>query len=100
MLLIKKLYSFGATTEEMVHFWITYCRSALEQSAVLWSSSLSQENKDDLERTQKSFAKLVLKKKYQENDENAYENALINLNLQTLEPRRDVVSLNFAKKMH
>ena len=52
---------FGATREEMVHFWITYCRSALEQSAVLWSSSLSQENKDDLERTQKSFAKLVLK---------------------------------------
>ena len=61
MLLLKKILSFGATREEMVHVWIVYCRSLLEQSAVVWSSSLTQENKDDLGRTQKSFAKLVLK---------------------------------------
>ena len=80
----------------MVHLWILYCRSALEQSAVLWSNSLTQENKDDLERTQKSFAKLVLKDKYKDN-EYAYENALLILNLQTLEQRRNELSLNFAK---
>ena len=64
MLLLKKVLSFGATREEMVHLWIIYCRSYLEQCATVWSSSLSQENKEDLERTQKSFAKLVLKEEY------------------------------------
>ena len=68
MLLLKQTLSFGATREEMVHLWILYCRSVLEQSAVVWSSSLTQENKDDLERTQKSFAKLVLKDEYKDGD--------------------------------
>ena len=83
MLLLKKIQSFGATIEEMVHCWIIYCRSLLEKSAVVWSSSLSQQNKDDLERTQKAFAKLVLRNKYNETDENPYENAVLKLNLQT-----------------
>ena len=41
----------------MVHMW-----SVLEQSAVVWSSSLSDENKSDIERTQKVFTKLALKR--------------------------------------
>ena len=53
MLLIKKIQSFGASLEELVHLWIVYCRSVLEQSAVVWSSSISEQNKIDLERTQK-----------------------------------------------
>ena len=43
MLLLKKALSFGANREEMVHYWIIYCRSVLEQSAELWSSSITQE---------------------------------------------------------
>ena len=97
MPLLKKISNFGANIEEMVHLWIVYCRSKLEQSAVVWAGSLTQENKDDLERTQKSFAKLVLKKDYEDDHENAYENALLKLNLQTLEQRRKELSLNFAK---
>ena len=100
MLLLKKVQSFGATREEMVHLWIVYCRSTLKQSAEVWASSLTQENKDDLERTQKCFAKLTLKKEYKEENQNAYENALIQLNLQTLEQRRNELCLNFAKKLH
>ena len=97
MLLLKNVQSFGATREEMVHLWIIFCRSVLEQCAAVWSSSLTQENIDDLERTQKSFAKLVLKKDYHEENENSYENALIKLNLETLEQRRTDVCLTFAK---
>ena len=97
MLLLKKIQSFGATIEEMVHCWIIYCRSLLEKSAVVWSSSLSQQNKDDLERPQKAFAKLVPRNKYNETDENPYENAVLKLNLQTLEERRKELCLNFAK---
>ena len=97
MLLLKKIISFGATREEMVHIWIVYCRSLLEQSAVVWSSSLTQENIDDLERTQKSFAKLILKNEFRSDYEESYENALMKLNLQSLEQRREELCLNFAK---
>ena len=90
------MLSFGATREEMVHLWILYCRSTIEQSAVVWSSSLTEENKADLERTQKAFAKLVLKNEYTD-EENAYENALLLLNIQSLEQRRNELCLRFAK---
>ena len=92
MLLIKKIHSFGASTRDMVFLWTLYCRSILEQSAIVWSSSLTKQNKNDLERTQKSFAKLILKNKY-----TSYEEALEKLNLQSLEERREELSLKFAK---
>ena len=76
----------------MVHIWILFCRSILEQSCVVWGSSLTLENIEDLERTQKSFAKLVLKDKYKN-----YEDALKILNLDSLEARRKELTLKFAK---
>ena len=35
MLFLRKMHSFGASQSDMVHLWIVYCRSVLEQSAVL-----------------------------------------------------------------
>ena len=75
----------------MSHFWILFCRSVLEQSCVVWGSSLTQENIENLERTQKTFAKLVLKEKYKN-----YENALSILNLENLENRRKILTKRFA----
>ena len=72
--------------------WIIFCRSVLEQSCVVWSSSLTQDNKDDLERTQKTFTKLVLKEKYKN-----YEDSLRILNLDYLEIRRNDLHLKFAQ---
>ena len=91
MQLIRELKNFGASIEEMTHFWTLFCRSVLEQSCVVWGSSLTQENKDNLERTQKTFAKLVLKEKYKN-----YELALNILNLETLENRRTILTKRFA----
>ena len=36
MQLLRELHSFGASAEEMVHFWTLFCRSILEQSCVVW----------------------------------------------------------------
>ena len=72
MQLLREVWRMGSTVEEMVHLWIIYCRSVAEQSCVVWAGSLTVENKDDLERTQKSFAKLVLQDKY-----STYKSALI-----------------------
>ena len=82
--LLRAVWSFGSNIPEMVHLWNIYCLSILEQSSVVWGSSLSQENKDDLERTQKSFAKLVLREHYKD-----YEFSLMLLDLETLEKQRE-----------
>ena len=92
MQLLRGVQSFGATKIEMVHLWAIFCRSVLEQSCVVWHSSLTQENSDDLERTQKTFSKLVLREKY-----TTYEEALLNLNLESLSTRRQSLCLKFAK---
>ena len=84
--------SLGASRSEMVHFWIVFCRSVLEPSCVVWHKSLTKENSDDLERTQKSFVKLVLKNHY-----STYEEGLEKLNLDTLSDRREKISLKFAQ---
>ena len=91
MVFLQKILSFGANQREMVHLWITYCRSVLEQSAVVWQGGLTSKNRRDLERTQKSFTKLILKNRF-----TTYEQALISLNLSTLDSRRDQLSLKFA----
>ena len=93
MVFIRKMINFGASKEELVHLWVVYCRSVLEQSSVLWQGALTQENRDSLERTQKTFVKLLLKNEY-----TTYEEALEKLNLISLDKRRDILCLKFAKK--
>ena len=82
MQLLRSVYSFGATNEEMVHLWTVFCRSVLEQSCTVWHSSLTNENIEDLERTQKTFCKLILRERYK-----TYEDSMIYLNLDSLHQR-------------
>ena len=67
MELLQKVWSFGSNLEEMVHLWKVYCLSILEQSCVVWGGSLTTENANDLERTQKTFCKLVMEENYKNN---------------------------------
>ena len=92
MQLLRAVWGFGSSISEMVHLWKLFCLSVLEQSCVVWDSSLTQENKEDLEQTQKSFAKLVLRDNYKD-----YEGALLQLNLEKLTDRRQRLMLKFAK---
>ena len=90
--LLRAVWGFGCSIEEMVHLWKLFCLSILEQSCVVWGSSLTQEDEDNLERTQKTFAKLVLRDQYID-----YESALIRLDLKDLGSRRKTLMLKFAK---
>ena len=92
MQLLRKVWSFGSTPEEMVHLWKTFCRSILEQSCVLWDGGLTAENRRDLERTQKTFARLVLEENYRN-----YKRALTVLQIPTLQDRRKELTLRFAE---
>ena len=92
MQLLRKVWTFGSSSEEMVHLWKLFCISILEQTCVLWDSGLTEQNRNDLERTQKTFTKLVLQENYAN-----YKSALDILQLETLESRRKSLSLKFAK---
>ena len=92
MELLRRVASFGAKVEDLKTIYILFVRSQLEQSAVVWSSSLTGQNKADLERVQRSALKIILGPKYE-----SYRKALFILNLETLEERREYLCLKFAK---
>ena len=93
MELLRRVASFGVKREDLKNIYILFVRSQLEQSCVVWHSSLTEQQKSDLERVQKSALKIILGSKY-ENE----KKALDVLNMDTLEDRRDFLSLKFAKK--
>ena len=60
--LLRSVINFRSTIPEMVHLWKVYCLSILEQSCGVWGSSISEENKEDLERTQKYFCQISIER--------------------------------------
>ena len=92
MQLLRRVASFGLPENELVNVYILFIRSLLEQSAVVWHSSLTQENIQDLERVQKSALRVILGERYK-----SYKKSLDTLELETLKDRREQLCLNFAK---
>ena len=93
MELVRKVAEFTTPVEENREIYKMYIRSILEQSSVVWHSSLSSENAEDLERVQKAAVRLILGNKYEN-----YEDGLIKANLDSLNVRRDVLCKKFAIK--
>ena len=93
MSILKKLFDFGVPTCDLIQIYILYVRSVLEQSAVVWHSSLTDWEETALERVQKVALRLILKENYP-----GYSAALELTGLETLAVRRDKLCLNFAKK--
>ena len=84
---------FTKNKHDLKRIYILQVRSKLEQSAVLWHSSLTKKCSDKLKRVQKSACKVILGPGYVQ-----YTNALDVLKLQSLEKRRNSPCLKFAKK--
>ena len=93
MQLLRKIVSFNVSMDDLKHIYIICVRSLLEQSCNVWHSMLTQENRDNLERVQKSALKIILDQQFKN-----YENALNILDLDTLEERRDKLCLSSAIK--
>ena len=92
MELLRRVASFGASVSDLKTIYFLFVRSQLGQSAVVWHSSLSAENKNDVERVQKSALKIILGAKYK-----GYKRALNDLSIETLDERRESLCLIFAK---
>ena len=93
MMILHKLYEFNVPDKDMVKIYVLFLRSILEQSCVVWHTSITVEEITDLERVQKVACKIILKDRYDN-----YEQALNYLNLDKLSKRRDDLCLRFAKK--
>ena len=93
MRILHKAVKFTNNYKDLKQIYMLQIRSKLDQSAVVWHSSLSKRNRSDLERVQKSALKCILGDKYE-----SYNNALQSLKIQSLEERREAMCLKFAKQ--
>ena len=93
MQLLNRASRFTSNKWDLKQIYLIYIRSILEQSGVVWHSSLSQKNKRDLERVQKVAVKVILGKNY-----TSYKAGLELLKMENLDKRRERLCLSFAKK--
>ena len=91
MILLHRLFAFNMPTEDMIEIYTLYIRSILESSAVVWHSSITQEEVIELERVQKVALRVILSSEYEN-----YGNALTLSGLSTLEQRRITLCKKFA----
>ena len=93
MQILNRVVKFTTNRNDLRSIYISYIRSILEKSAVVWHSSLTVKNRKDLERIQKCAVLVIMGKNYTN-----YKNGLKELNLETLEKRRENLCLKFAKE--
>ena len=93
MELLRRVAGFGARIEDLKEIYFLFVRSQLEQSSVVWHSSLTDENKNDLERVQKSAMKVIMGERYK-----GYQKTLNDLDIETLDERRERLCLRFAQR--
>ena len=93
MKILHTAAKFTSNISDLKIIYKTYIRSVLEYGANVWHSGLTNQNKNDIERLQKSSLKIILKNNYVN-----YKNALKFMNMDSLEKRREKLNLNFAKK--
>ena len=89
--LLRRLRSLGANQDQLLEVYTRQIRCIVELAVPAWQGSITNSEKQDLERTQKSACHIILGESYL-----SYSNALKTLNLDTLESRRVKLTLNFA----
>ena len=91
--IIRRLKNLGASHQDLVNVFTKQVRCILELAVPAWQGSITLAEKQDLERVQKTACHIILGEKYL-----SYKEALKFLNLETLEFRRNKLSLKFALK--
>ena len=91
--ILKRLKKLGCPIEVLVDSYIKQVRCILETACPVWHSALTQADSRAVERVQKSAIAIILGEHY-----TSYESALDNLELSTLDERRDTLCPNFALK--
>ena len=92
MRLLHNACKFTRNTQHLKQIYMLNVRCKLEQAAPVWHHSLTKNDSASLERVQKTAVKVILKDRYK-----SYDDALKILKLDSLEQRRDKLTLNLAK---
>ena len=96
---VKKLWilirfkSLGATTEQLLQVFFTRVRSTLEIAAPVFHGGLKKLQSNQLEIVQKKASAIILAQSYTN-----YETALLSLNMERLDNRREKLCLSYAIK--
>ena len=93
MSMITKLKYVGVSTDDLLDIYILFIRSVVEYCAVVFHSSLTQQQSGKLEKIQKTSLKVILGDMYVD-----YPAALEMCGLQTLSDRRLKRCLDFSRK--
>ena len=88
--IVKRLKALGADSKKLVDVYVKQVRSILELAVPAWHSSLTIADSTDIERVQRSALKVILGMNFK-----AYQRAMEELNLVTLEERR-ITRFNFS----
>ena len=91
--ILRRLKNLGASLPDLIDVYTKQIRSVLELAVPVWHSSITQQERTDIERVQKSVLHVLLGDSY-----TSYEYALTLVNLESLELRREKLCLKFAKK--
>ena len=90
MPILTNAAAFTSNRQDLKRVYLTYIRSVLDQSSVIWHSRLSQKNIRGLERVQKVAVRVqkVAVRVIMGKNFNNYNESLSELNLKNLNDRR------------
>ena len=93
MTMLTKLKYAGVPNEDLLTVYILYIRSLLEYCSVLWHSTLTGEQCNNLESVQKLCLKIILGQDY-----DGYADALQKCSLESLKTRKQAKCLQYGLK--
>ena len=90
---IKRLLQFGVQVEDLIAVYVRQIRSVCEFAVRYWGPMITQGEVRRLEKIQRTVLHVILGNKY-----TSYREALLKVNLETLEERRKNLCIKFAAK--
>ena len=91
--ILRRLKPLGASATELLDVYQKQVRCIVEYASPVWTGGLTLDEVHQIERVQKTAFAIILGSGYK-----SYEEALMILDMETLETRRNSINLKFAKK--
>ena len=91
--MLRRLKQYGANSEELLDVNIKQIRSVLELAVPVWQSSITMQERCDIERVQRAALNIILGYRY-----TSYKEALEWFNLDSLEDGMKRLCSKFANK--
>ena len=91
--ILRNLKRLGGSEDQLMKVYIQQVRSVLEMTCPVWHPGLTQIERTNIERLQKTALAIIRGKNH-----TTYRDALIYFNMKTLDERRNELCLKFAKK--